>query len=194
MWILILNSRSGYNFLIRSSHEQHDVTTVWALWYYRDNKIRKGQGHSTRSDQWTPPIENYVKINFNTCFLSIQRESFSGAIVCDANGCLLAVSTHPHSFVLDQAMEKARSCEQVVYLARDLGFRRAIFEGEAFSVEGLTPTEFGSKKPRQVLKMLWMRTDGGLIHQLKVIHPLDLSENLVILTPTTPKFYTYISE
>ncbi|KAK8473895.1 hypothetical protein V6N11_043934 [Hibiscus sabdariffa] len=94
----------------------------------------KGQGHSIRSNRWNPPNEDYVKINFDTCFLSSQRESFSRAIVRDANGCLLAANTHPHSFVLDQEMAKARSCKQADYLARDLGFRRVIFKGEALNV------------------------------------------------------------
>ncbi|KAK8564819.1 hypothetical protein V6N12_058401 [Hibiscus sabdariffa] len=64
-----------------------------------------------------------------------------GATVRDANSCLWAAITHPHSFVLNQEMAKARSYEQVVYLARDLDFRRHLkVEGLRVWIEEVLPS------------------------------------------------------
>ncbi|KAK8705167.1 hypothetical protein V6N13_048774 [Hibiscus sabdariffa] len=173
---------SGYNFLIRSSYEQHEVfdqhsvnskkSFYGSLWVLKVPP--KGRGNSRASCVFMffsqqlmqelgqfidfPPLDQnwfswlshlFAILSKDRCALLItavwalwyyhnnevhenrtQRESFSGAIVRGVN----AANTHPHSFVLDQEMANARSCEQAVYLAQDLDFRRVIFEGEALSV------------------------------------------------------------
>ncbi|KAL4377484.1 hypothetical protein GQ457_02G021740 [Hibiscus cannabinus] len=86
------------------------------------------------NDQWNPPDENHVKINFDASFNAAQRTSVSGVIVRDTNGYIMAAGSFPHSHVSDPEMAEARACEQAVSLAQDLGFRRVIFEGDALNV------------------------------------------------------------
>ncbi|KAK8559006.1 hypothetical protein V6N13_098605 [Hibiscus sabdariffa] len=89
--------------------------------------------HNSSNDRWNPPDENHVKINFDASFNAAERKSISRAIVRDTNGYIMAADTFSHYYVSDPKMVEARTCKQAVSLARDLGFRRVIFEGDAIN-------------------------------------------------------------
>ncbi|KAK8554116.1 hypothetical protein V6N13_073030 [Hibiscus sabdariffa] len=102
------------------------VTTIWALLYYQNNKVHD---HSSQS------IKEIASFVMHTILVSHrERTSISGAIVRDTNGYIMAASTFPHSYVSDHEMVEVRACEQAVSLARNLGFRRVIFEGDSLNV------------------------------------------------------------
>ncbi|KAK8600507.1 hypothetical protein V6N13_059707 [Hibiscus sabdariffa] len=45
----------------------------------------------------------------------------------------MASSTLPHLFTMDPEMAEVKACEQAILLARDLGFRKVIIEGDALN-------------------------------------------------------------
>ncbi|KAK9001261.1 hypothetical protein V6N11_083049 [Hibiscus sabdariffa] len=117
---------SGYNFLIRSSHEQHEVLD-------QHNVNNKTPFYGSLWSLKVPPKVKITFWRFVNNFIPTFANLNSRRLHVEAT-CVLCANTHPHSFVMDQEMEKARSLLQDVYLACDLGFRRVIFEEEALSV------------------------------------------------------------
>ncbi|KAK8576205.1 hypothetical protein V6N13_090682 [Hibiscus sabdariffa] len=75
-----------------------------------------------------------VKINFDAGFNSSNKSSVSGIIIRDLERLVLTSSTYLNNFISDPAVAEARACEQAVALTSELGFRRAIVEGDAISV------------------------------------------------------------
>ncbi|KAL4384342.1 hypothetical protein GQ457_15G004620 [Hibiscus cannabinus] len=137
------------------------VVTIWALWFYRNKKLHENfiqspediasfvQRHlldikaSNASqglqsvhpiEHWQPPPVGSVKTNFDAGFNTSNKSSVSGIIIRDSEELVLASSTFPNNFISDPAVAEARACEQAVALTAELGFRRAIVEGDASSV------------------------------------------------------------
>ncbi|KAK8532151.1 hypothetical protein V6N12_053597 [Hibiscus sabdariffa] len=137
------------------------VTLVWALWIYRNNKVHENNSqsakdlalfvlafvqeydgiHKVSSPQqntdnicWNPPIGDSVKVNFDASFNSSEKRSTSSIIIRDSSGLPMAASTVPHLFTMDPEMAEVKACEQAILLARDLGFRKVIIEGDALNV------------------------------------------------------------
>ncbi|KAE8720386.1 hypothetical protein F3Y22_tig00020138pilonHSYRG00087 [Hibiscus syriacus] len=87
-----------------------------------------------RNARWTPPREDLVKINFDGSFDMNTNSSVSGILVRDNQGLIMASSTIPNRFIMSAEMAEARTCEQSVKLASELGFRKIIVEGDAMVV------------------------------------------------------------
>ncbi|KAK8558830.1 hypothetical protein V6N13_098456 [Hibiscus sabdariffa] len=75
-----------------------------------------------------------VKVNFDASFSSIMKTSVSGIIILDADGFILAASSNQNVFIANHETAEARACEQALILAKDVGFRSVIVEGDALTV------------------------------------------------------------
>ncbi|KAK8650326.1 hypothetical protein V6N13_139971 [Hibiscus sabdariffa] len=82
----------------------------------------------------SPPVSESLKFNFDASFNSFEKRSTSSIIIRDSSGQPMAASTFPQLFTRDPEMTEAKACEQAVLLARDLGFRKVIIEGDALNV------------------------------------------------------------
>ncbi|KAK8975405.1 hypothetical protein V6N11_057499 [Hibiscus sabdariffa] len=137
------------------------VLTIWALWFYRNRKLHENYNQSPKDlagfvqgylmdikasyelhdlqsghpiAHWQSPPVGTVKTNFDAGFNSSNKSSVSGIIIRDSEGLVLASSTYPNNFISDPEVAEACACEQAVALTAELGFRRAIIEGDAISV------------------------------------------------------------
>ncbi|KAK8608925.1 hypothetical protein V6N13_025235 [Hibiscus sabdariffa] len=117
---------NGYNFLTRSSCEQHEGLDQHSV-------NRKKSFYGSLCSLKAPPKVKITFCRFVNNFIPTFANLYSRRLNVEVT-CVLCSNTHPHSFILDQEMAKARSCEQTVYLVWDLRFRKLVFEGEALSV------------------------------------------------------------
>ncbi|XP_039063692.1 uncharacterized protein LOC120208488 [Hibiscus syriacus] len=94
------------------------------------------------SNQWIPPSDGKIKVNFDASFNRSTLQSVSGIVLRDSNGLLMAAGTYPNSFILNPEMTEAFACEQALILSKDLGFRCIEVEGDALTVisEVVSPT------------------------------------------------------
>ncbi|KAK8631278.1 hypothetical protein V6N13_080033 [Hibiscus sabdariffa] len=86
------------------------------------------------SKRWSPPSTGIVKVNFDVSFDSSTLSSFSGIIIRDNEGEVLAAGCFSHSHVFDSFVAEALACHQALVLVHDLSFRRIIVEGDSLSV------------------------------------------------------------
>ncbi|KAK8685358.1 hypothetical protein V6N13_041361 [Hibiscus sabdariffa] len=115
-----------------SSAQRHALmVTYWVVWY-ACNKC------DTRSSpiqaKWEAPLEDVVKVNFDSAFSHQTLQSVSGVICRDNAGSILAACSLPHKYVRDAFMAEALSCQQAVMSAWELGFTRVILEGDSRTV------------------------------------------------------------
>ncbi|KAK8998041.1 hypothetical protein V6N11_012573 [Hibiscus sabdariffa] len=94
----------------------------------------KGKHPRKRLVAESPPVSESLKFNFDASFNSFEKRSTSSIIIRDSSGQPMAASTFPQLFTRDPEMTEAKACEQAVLLARDLGFRKVIIEGDALNV------------------------------------------------------------
>ncbi|KAK8615386.1 hypothetical protein V6N13_016976 [Hibiscus sabdariffa] len=83
---------------------------------------------------WIPPLSDAIKVNFDACFSSRYRTSFSGVVARNNGGYIMAVGTIPHHFVPSPEVAEAYACIDALMLARDAGFNSVIIEGDALTV------------------------------------------------------------
>ncbi|KAK9010162.1 hypothetical protein V6N11_036676 [Hibiscus sabdariffa] len=84
--------------------------------------------------KWEAPLEDVVKVNFDSAFSHQTLQSVSGVICRDNAGSILAACSLPHKYVRDAFMAEALSCQQAVMSAWELGFTRVILEGDSRTV------------------------------------------------------------
>ncbi|KAK8496773.1 hypothetical protein V6N13_000141 [Hibiscus sabdariffa] len=86
------------------------------------------------SRSWSPPLENFVKANFDASFIPHDNRSGTGIIIRNSNGEIMASCVHPNSDILNATFAEALACEQAMLFSCDLGFQRVIVEGDAFNI------------------------------------------------------------
>ncbi|KAL4323627.1 hypothetical protein GQ457_11G005270 [Hibiscus cannabinus] len=83
---------------------------------------------------WIPPLGDAIKVNFDACFSSRNRTSFSGVVARNNGGYIMAAGSIPHRFVPSPEVAEAYACIDTLMLARDAGFNSVIIEGDALTV------------------------------------------------------------
>ncbi|KAL4341176.1 hypothetical protein GQ457_08G012070 [Hibiscus cannabinus] len=136
------------------------VVSIWGIWTYRNNKIHNQMSQSAMDlvrfiksyvgeltsiadndaslcpasrMHWIPPLGDTIKVNFDACFSTRYRTSFS-RVVARNNGGYMAAGTIPHLFVPSPEVAEAYACIDALMLARDVGFNSVIIEGDALTV------------------------------------------------------------
>ncbi|KAL4310628.1 hypothetical protein GQ457_01G034890 [Hibiscus cannabinus] len=144
-----------------SSQRHALMVTFWAVWYARNKVVHEALQPSvfnslsfilaslkeyemlnlkcgTRSPpiqtKWETPLENVVKVNFDSAFSHQMLQSVSGVICRDYTGSILAACSLPHNYVRDAFMAEALACHQAVTFAWELGFTRVVLEGDSRTV------------------------------------------------------------
>ncbi|KAL4362884.1 hypothetical protein GQ457_04G002440 [Hibiscus cannabinus] len=144
-----------------SSQRHALMVTFWAVWYARNKAVHEALQPSvfnslsfilaslkeyemlnlkcgTRSPpiqtKWEAPLENVVKVNFDSAFSHQMLQSVSGVICRDYTGSILAACSLPHNYVRDAFMAEALACHQTVTFAWELGFTRVVLEGDSRTV------------------------------------------------------------
>ncbi|KAK9029055.1 hypothetical protein V6N11_026180 [Hibiscus sabdariffa] len=83
---------------------------------------------------WEAPPINVFKFNFNAAYDSQGKRAMSGVIGRDNAGNIVASCVVPFNNVVDVLVVESFACFQAVRYAKDLGFRRVIFEGDSLNV------------------------------------------------------------
>ncbi|GMI72452.1 hypothetical protein HRI_000914500 [Hibiscus trionum] len=135
--------------------------TIWAVWTYRNKRMHdncnqrpKDVAHfikqylceidasrthiskkaATQSESWIPPPMNYVKVNYDDSFQSVEKKSFSGVIIRNTQGLIMAAGSYPNSLVPNPEVAEALACRHAVTLAMELGFHHAQIEGDSLNI------------------------------------------------------------
>ncbi|KAK8669923.1 hypothetical protein V6N13_104690 [Hibiscus sabdariffa] len=139
------------------------LVSIWAIWFHRNNKLHNNpqqrpieiaqfviqhlkefqdsgalpvlqpsSSHIPRS--WSPLPENYVKVNFDASFNSLNNCSGTGIIIRNSNCEIMASCAHPNPDTPNATFAEALACKQAVLLSCDLGFQKVIVEGDALSI------------------------------------------------------------
>ncbi|KAL4297303.1 hypothetical protein GQ457_12G022320 [Hibiscus cannabinus] len=138
------------------------IVSLWAIWIHRNKKLHENAyrtpadlvffiqnyileydaittSHAPEQSQvttacWIPPPVDFVKVNFDAGYNKFNKTSVAGIIIRNSDGLILAASTCPSSHVPSPEVAEAHACDQAVSLTRDLGFQKAIFEGDALHI------------------------------------------------------------
>ncbi|KAK8664005.1 hypothetical protein V6N13_083809 [Hibiscus sabdariffa] len=83
---------------------------------------------------WEAPPVNVFKFNFDAAYDLQGKRTMVGVIGRDNAGNIVASCVAPFSNVADVLVAESLACLQAVRYAKDLGFRRVIFEGDSLTV------------------------------------------------------------
>lgn len=83
---------------------------------------------------WEPPVNDTIKINFDSSFNQLTKCSISGIIARNKEGLIMAACTYPWENIADPVMAEARACLQAVILAEDMGFQEVCIEGDVLTI------------------------------------------------------------
>ncbi|KAK8575180.1 hypothetical protein V6N12_062856 [Hibiscus sabdariffa] len=157
-------------------------------------------------DRWTPPLVEYVKVNFDAGYNAITKSFIIRVIFRDPEGLLLVTSTCQISHISNPKIVEARAFDQAVALASDLGLRKSIVEGDAWFVikkvkdssidmsdtfgfiRNINRRSQDFEKLRPPLKLLFIRTVGGSIHQASDFLTSEIGDSSIFLTPMPDLF------
>ncbi|KAA3477503.1 reverse transcriptase [Gossypium australe] len=90
--------------------------------------------HKIQEAHWEPPIENQVKVNFDTSFRQPNKKAVSGIIVRNNRGFVMGSCTYPIRNVRDPTTAEAYACLHGVIFAEDLGFEDVIIKGDSLKI------------------------------------------------------------
>ncbi|KAL4281751.1 hypothetical protein GQ457_03G032150 [Hibiscus cannabinus] len=137
------------------------IVSLWAIWGSRNKLLHEGISQTVedivlfskmyiqevdasnlprpspstvRNDRWSPPAIGLIKANFDASFDIGSLSSVSGIIVRNEEGLIMAAGIYPNRFVANPELAEAVACEQTLIFLKDLGFRRAVVEGDSLSV------------------------------------------------------------
>ncbi|MBA0749293.1 hypothetical protein Gogos_003240, partial [Gossypium gossypioides] len=135
--------------------------SLWALWYKRNKLVNEGLNFELhdlvsfiqnyyqdlsfakakdltvgmkRNTLWRPPMPGFIKLNFDTSFVSITNLSISAVLARDFEGLIMGACTYPMMDIADAFMAEARACERAIYFALDMGFRKVVLKGDLLTV------------------------------------------------------------
>ncbi|KAK8979311.1 hypothetical protein V6N11_000461 [Hibiscus sabdariffa] len=148
--------------MVLSVHDQKlFVIALWAIWGHRNKLIHENclnnlnsllssilsfakevdlvfspnkVQSTTEESFWSPPHVGVVKANFDAAFNKEANCSFSGVIIRNHDGNMMAACSVFTSFIADPCIAEAKTCEQAVKLVKQFNFRKVIFEGDALTV------------------------------------------------------------
>ncbi|KAK9042916.1 hypothetical protein V6N11_071269 [Hibiscus sabdariffa] len=98
------------------------------------SNLPRSSPSTVRNDRWSPPATGLIKANFDANFDIGSLSSVSGIIVRNEEGLIMAAGIYPNRFVANPELAEAVACEQTLIFLKDLGFRRAVVEGDSLSV------------------------------------------------------------
>ncbi|KAK8623776.1 hypothetical protein V6N13_065139 [Hibiscus sabdariffa] len=118
-------SHLGIDLILPSSEQN------WLLWL---SSLFDQLDKKRMRVHWLPPLGDTIKVNFDACFSSRYRTSFSRVVAKNYGGSIMAAGTIPHHFVTNPEVAEAYACIDALVLARDVGFRSIIIEGDVLTV------------------------------------------------------------
>ncbi|KAA3489989.1 reverse transcriptase [Gossypium australe] len=89
---------------------------------------------SMANEIWKPPDAGIIKLNFDAAFQSDVRIAITAVLARNSEGEIVGAGTYLFKDVVDAFVAKARACERALLLARAMGFRRLIVEGDSLTV------------------------------------------------------------
>ncbi|KAL4363027.1 hypothetical protein GQ457_04G030370 [Hibiscus cannabinus] len=95
-------------------------------------KLRKSGGYG--SVRWQPPPVETVKANFDTVFKLTSGVASSGVVVRNSSGEIMGASFRSFGPVPSSFAAEASAAIHAIELVVDLGFSRAIIEGDSLTV------------------------------------------------------------
>ncbi|GMJ14222.1 hypothetical protein HRI_005091400 [Hibiscus trionum] len=137
------------------------VVSCWAIWYARNKAVHDDlktivqesiafiQAYileqetfqtavqpqpRNKSQQWSPPQGNLIKVNFDAAYCTHSKISTSGVICRNNAGLIMGACSMQHTHVCNAFLAEALSCRDAVTFALDMRFDRVIFEGDSLSV------------------------------------------------------------
>ncbi|KAK8657529.1 hypothetical protein V6N13_035760 [Hibiscus sabdariffa] len=137
------------------------MVTLWAVWHARNKRVHEGsvatvhgtlsfiaaficenavvcsplsQGVLDEPVSWQAPTAGVIKFNFDSAYDISSKNSISGVIARDSAGLIMASCIVPHHHVADAFVAEALACYQATTFAKELGFKRVVFEGDSLTV------------------------------------------------------------
>ncbi|MBA0575744.1 hypothetical protein Golob_006921, partial [Gossypium lobatum] len=87
------------------------------------------------SDRWRPPKQGFFKINSDAAFNVKENKTYSGIIVRNFKGNILASKTMVHDNIPSGFAAEATACLQAVTVGRDLGMKSVKIEGDSLTFQ-----------------------------------------------------------
>ena len=100
----------------------------------RQNSEVQVTDNNIGGSRWSCPQDGLVKINFDGAVFSELNQSDVGVVIRENNGAMLASCSEKLHQAYKPDEVEALVALKAVTLARDLGFRKAILEGDSLSL------------------------------------------------------------
>ncbi|GMJ04189.1 hypothetical protein HRI_004088000 [Hibiscus trionum] len=137
------------------------LVAIWAIWGYRNKRLHENANQrpedianyviqyirevdeasiiknsmpKQRKTQWDPPPTEYVKTNFDASYQADTRITIIGIIIRNEIALIMGAGAYPNLKALNPEMAKALACRQALRLTQELGFRRAVVEGDSLQI------------------------------------------------------------
>ncbi|MBA0862449.1 hypothetical protein Goshw_008675, partial [Gossypium schwendimanii] len=112
------------------------IVLMMIFWFRRREQTGEFTTHALRpeSDRWRPPKQGFFKINPDAAFNVKENKSYSGIIVRNFKGDILASKTMVHDNIPSGFAAEAAACLQAVTVGRDLGMKYVKIEGDSLMV------------------------------------------------------------
>lgn len=135
--------------------------SLWCLWFHRNKLVHEwvkfsmskvlgfirgydqdlGLIHknlypssSLGKELWRPPDADVIKINFDASYVQEKKLAVTAALARDCRGEVVGANTYLLEDVGNAFVAEARACERALLIARMMGFRRLLVEGDSLSV------------------------------------------------------------
>ncbi|MBA0712553.1 hypothetical protein Golax_011648 [Gossypium laxum] len=132
--------------------------------------------YESNSYVWKLPINDTIKINFDTPFNQHSRRLFSGIIPRNKEGLVMASCTYSWENILDPVMAEARACLQAVTTAEEMGFQDLCVEGDALTIiRKLNSAEEYKSRETTMMVDRWKSLSPDFVM-------ISLSDELVVFT------------
>ncbi|GMI85638.1 hypothetical protein like AT4G29090 [Hibiscus trionum] len=137
------------------------LVAIWAIWGYRNKRLHENANQrpeevanfviqyirevdeafiiknsmlKQRKTQWEPPPTDCVKTNFDASYQSDTWIMSIGIIIRNDNGLIMGAGAYLNMKAVNPEMAEALACRQALRLTRELGFRRAVVEGDSLQI------------------------------------------------------------
>lgn len=132
--------------------------SLWCLWFHRNKLVHEwvkfsmskvlgfirgydqdlGLIHknlypssSLGKELWRPPDADVIKINFDASYVQEKKLAVTAALARDCRGEVVGANTYLLEDVGNAFVAEARACERALLIARMMGFRRLLVEGDS---------------------------------------------------------------